>query len=184
MLLDEWVPAAGTARGRDAALEELARRYFGSHGPASLRDFAWWSGLPAAEARQALESASPALERLEVSGSELWAMPRRPSSGKAPAAVLLPAFDELLLGYKDRELWLDPRHARAVNAGGGMPRPAVLLNGRIAGTWSRTVGAKGLQVAVRLFAAPRRSQVEAIQDAAARLAAFLGVEALPVAVSA
>lgn len=42
-------------RSRDEAIAELAGRYFGSHGPATIRDFAWWSGLTAADAKRGLE---------------------------------------------------------------------------------------------------------------------------------
>src|ERR1043165_6186613 len=53
VLLEEWLPAT-PARSREESLAELARRYFTSHGPATVRDFAWWSGLAATEAATAL----------------------------------------------------------------------------------------------------------------------------------
>ena len=183
VLLDSRVPRDERAPSGEAALAELARRYFAGHGPASLKDFAWWSGLPAADARRGLESAGSSMERVDVSGVEMWVSPASSRRGESAPALLLPPFDELLLGYRDRELWLEPRHARAVNAGGGMPRPTVLLGGRVAGTWTRKAGAKHLQVAVLPFGALGRPQIDAIQDAAARLAAFLGAEAGPVAVA-
>ena len=55
-LLDERVPAQ-PALDRDAALAELARRYFTTRGPATLRDFVWWSGLTVADARAGTERA-------------------------------------------------------------------------------------------------------------------------------
>jgi len=49
-LLDERVPETKTLN-REEALAKLTRRYFTSHGPATLQDFIWWSGLTAADAK-------------------------------------------------------------------------------------------------------------------------------------
>ena len=57
---------------RDEALAELARRYFTSHGPATWRDFAWWSGLRAGDAREAIQLARTHLTREGLDGQELW----------------------------------------------------------------------------------------------------------------
>jgi hypothetical protein len=171
VLLDEWVPERGTpGPAGDGALAELARRYLAGHGPASLHDFAWWSGLPVAQARKGLEAAAQSLERRDAG---LWAAAAPAPGGVAVPALLLPPFDELLLGYRDRDLWIERRHVRSVNAGGGLLRPTVLIDGRVAGIWTRKVTARGLEVEARLFAVPRRAQVAAVEQAAGRLAAFL-----------
>lgn len=52
-LFDEWV-ADSKRLERDEALAELARRYFFSHGPATLQDFVWWTGLPKSDANAGL----------------------------------------------------------------------------------------------------------------------------------
>src|SRR5262249_24867384 len=70
-LLDEWVPAAKMME-RDEALAELARRYFTSHGPATLQDLVWWSGLTTADARAGLEMAKPYLANETVDGKTYW----------------------------------------------------------------------------------------------------------------
>ena len=49
-LVEERAPRARVLP-RDEALAELARRYFQSHGPATVHDFAWWSGLTVKDAR-------------------------------------------------------------------------------------------------------------------------------------
>ena len=112
VLLDEWAPKAKKVE-RDHALAELARRYFCSHGPATLQDFGWWSGLKAADARAAVEMASSKLARETMDGKVYWMPEDLPVAADAPSAVnLLPGFDEYLIGYKDRSASLDPRHAR------------------------------------------------------------------------
>ena len=52
-LVAERTPGGATL-SRDDALSELARRYFQSHGPATVHDFSWWSGLTMRDARTAV----------------------------------------------------------------------------------------------------------------------------------
>jgi hypothetical protein len=140
-----------------------------------LADFTWWSGVPAGEARAALEAIRRALVADEVGGRTYWRPARAPAAPVAVGAHLLPAFDEYLVAYQSREVALDPAHARTVNAGGGMLNPAVVVAGRVLGTWRRTLGRASVAVAVDLFAAPTRAQRAAITDAARRYGAFLGL---------
>jgi hypothetical protein len=111
------LPPAGE---RDAALDELARRYYAAHAGATADDLAYWSGLPKRDARPPLDA--PEIE-----------------DGPVPR-VLLPAFDELLLGWRDRTPTVPPEHAKAVHPGGGILRPVVLQDGVAIGTWTRTTG--------------------------------------------
>jgi hypothetical protein len=104
---------------RDAALDELAARYGAAHAGATADDLAYWSGLPKRDCR-----------------------PPRPAEiedGPVPR-VLLPAFDELLLGWRDRTPTVPPEHAKAVHPGGGILRPVILENGVAIGTWTTTSG--------------------------------------------
>ncbi|HET6343715.1 MAG TPA: crosslink repair DNA glycosylase YcaQ family protein [Myxococcota bacterium] len=98
---------------------ELARRYLAGHGPAGPQDFAAWSGLPLTTARRVLPEAP------------------KVKAPKPPRVKLLGHLDPYLLGYKDRSFALDPAHAKKVNRGGGFLRPLVLVDGRVAGVWSR-----------------------------------------------
>ena len=84
-LLDERVPAT-KPKTREEALAELAKRYFASHGPATMRDFAWWSGLTVKDAQQAIDSVRPILESSTIGGLTYWSAedPRRGSSPRAP----------------------------------------------------------------------------------------------------
>lgn len=156
VLLDEWIPRPRTLDG-DEALGELAHRYFASHGPAPASDLTHWAKLTAGETRTAIALARPSLAVLDVAGTEYFLDPATPdllAAARADAAgvLLLPGFDELLLGYRDRRAQLDPAHAeRIVPGGNGMFRPTVVHAGQVVGTWTRTRRAAGPQLAATPF---------------------------------
>ena len=184
VLLEDWVGAGPRAEGRamepQDALAELARRYLGGHGPAAPEDLAAWSGLALGRARQAVELAAGDLREVELGGRRLWA-PAGAAAARSPAGPvvrLLGRFDDYLLGWRDRDLILDPAFARRIQAGGGWIHPAVVVDGRVAGTWrSRRAGGR-LEVAVEPFAGrlPRGTR-SALEAEAADLGRFLGLEA-------
>jgi hypothetical protein len=174
-LLEEWItPAEPTPR--DEALAELTRRYFTSRGPATVQDFVWWSGLTTVEARTGLELARPHLVQEKIGGRTYWLPSASSVPGAAPpTACLLPAFDEYLVGYRDRDAVLAPEFVRRTNAGGGMLSPTILIDGQVAGTWKRTLKKGTVVVAPSWFAGPTADQVDAVENAAAAYSAFLGL---------
>ena len=126
-LLDEWAPKTRNLE-RAEALAELARRYFTGHGPATLHDFAWWSGLKISEARAAIEMTAAHLASETIEGKVYWMSPDQPARRTAsPSVHLLPGFDEYMLGYQDRSAALDPQHAQKIVPGGnGMFMPTLV----------------------------------------------------------
>ena len=116
---------------------ELARRYLAGHGPAEPQDFAAWSGLPLTTARRVLPLPLPQEDGPAQSATAQARSAQRSGDGP-PRVKLLGHLDPYLLGYKDRSFALDPAHAKKVNRGGGFLRPIVLVDGRVAGVWSRT----------------------------------------------
>jgi hypothetical protein len=178
-LLAEWVPASG-AKARDEALAELARRYFTSHGPATLQDFVWWSGLATLDARAGLEMAKPHLVQEVIDDQTYWLPSSAPAAKNvSPTAYLLPAFDEYLVGYRDRSATLDPAYVRQTNAGGGMLSPTILVDGQVVGTWRRTLKKGSVIVTPGWFAEPRKAEVQAFAAAVVRYGVFLGLPAVP-----
>jgi hypothetical protein len=150
VLLDDWVRTRRDLTG-DEALAEFARRYFVSHGPASDRDFAWWSSLTLTQARRGIAAVADELDALEIEGVRYWHR-----AGLEPAAagvVALPGFDEYVLGYQDRAAQLAPEwFERIVPGSNGMFLPTVVVNGEIVGTWKRTETTRAMKVAVVPFA--------------------------------
>lgn len=173
VLLDHHVPAE-RGRTREEALAELAVRYFRSRGPATAADFAWWTGFSLGGAREALELAKTGLASERAGGATYWFVPDREATARSRRAHLLPAFDEYLVGYKDRGAVVAQQYARRVNAGGGMLNPAVVVGGRVVGTWQRTLEQGGVAVAVRSFGRLTPTMRDAVAAAADRYKAFLG----------
>lgn len=174
-LLDEWLPPAPELP-REEALKKLAQRYFSSHGPATLADFAWWSGLAAGEARTALETAAPGLAQALFEGGTVWWSRRTPAlPAGAPTVQLLAGFDEYVLGYTDRQAVIDTAHAGKLMTPNGLFRPALLVGGRLAGTWQAEVKKGALSINTAPFAPLPRGSAGALRLAAERYATFTGL---------
>ncbi|HJW64691.1 MAG TPA: winged helix DNA-binding domain-containing protein, partial [Actinomycetes bacterium] len=153
VLMASWV-GAGRAMGPEDALAELARRYLAGHGPAAPEDLAAWSGLALGRARHAFRLAGDGLEEVELDGRPLWMPAGAPvprSRAAAPVVRLLGRFDDYLLGWRGRDLILDPRFAGRIQAGGGWVHPAVVVDGRVAGTWRARRTGDRLEVTVEPF---------------------------------
>lgn len=179
MLLEERVPAARELVGEEA-LGELTRRYFGSHGPATPQDFAWWSGLTVADAKQGLELLGSELER-EVVRGQTYAF--APSSVALSSAVsetsatmhLLPWFDEYTVAYKDRAFVFGSDAKPHMTSDYDNLSRTVLLDGRAVAFWKRTVGRDSVSIDVRPFRALSEAEKEDLQREAERFRRFLGV---------
>jgi hypothetical protein len=174
VLLDEWAPAP---RQPAEPLAELAVRYFTSHGPASIRDFGWWSGLTLADAKRAIELAGPGLAAEDRDGELYWAGagPGRGQAAPPDGAYLLPAFDEYTVAYKDRGLLADGApQAKSDQVNSDLLNPVMLLDGRAAGLWKRVVGGKSVRISLAPYRRLGRPDRNRLETAAERYAAFLG----------
>jgi len=170
-LLEHRVPTPRLPERADA-LREFALRYFTSHGPATERDFAWWSSLTLTDARAGIAAAREQLDELEVDGTRYYL---RPGLEPAPRAVrLLPGFDEYLLGYSDRSAPLSGGDTAAIVPGGnGMFLSTVVVNGEVVGSWRRTQRAKKVQLGIEPLRDIPASAATAIARAAQRYGAYL-----------
>lgn len=144
----------------ETALTEWMRRYVLSHGPVTVDDAARWTGLPKTPIRAALRAAvdEGAIVATDIDDREHFQAPDlddRLGEGEAESQtmLLLPGFDELILGYKDRSQTLDPAHEKAVVPGGnGMFKNTVIDGTRARGTWKRSPKKTGPRVVVEPFA--------------------------------
>lgn len=143
VLMDAWVPASASL-SRDEALHRLALRYLQGHGPATTADLAWWSGLTQKDALHALALAAPELEQESHDGTTWWSRAGTPAVPTSSRAIhLLPAFDEYLIGYRERSPVLDAALMRRVFSVNGLVAPTVIVDGRVAATWKRGSAADG-----------------------------------------
>jgi winged helix DNA-binding protein len=176
-LLDQRAARASDLT-RDEALAELTRRYFTSHGPATVRDYAWWSGLTVGDARRGIETMTTDLRRDVVADRTYWSA-RASTAGRGPSsAYLLPNFDEYTVAYKDRDdLVRPPSRGRPGPRASDLLANAIVIDGRVAGTWTKSLQ----RGAVRVLIAPHRRLTpagrRAVAAAASRYGRFLGLPA-------
>jgi hypothetical protein len=176
-LVDDRVPKQRLL-DRDDAVAELVRRYLVSHGPATVKDLSWWSGLTMGDVRKAMELLGSEVRVDEVGGFALWS--DASDDGRPPAvrgAQLLQVYDELVVGYSESRFVGDPASVKAKTAWSGgagtLPTGVFLLNGRVGGHWRRTIERKRVAIDLHLYEVPRRGDARALRAAAEELGFFL-----------
>jgi hypothetical protein len=178
-LLDERIPKSGKEFLREEALGELALRYFTSHGPATLKDYAWWSGLTMGDARKGLEIIRTNLTTEIVDEVEYW---MNPSTSKivtpSQTVFLLPAFDEYAVAYRDRSTTHNPIHV--INNGYGILSPLVIIDGKISGTWKRQEKKDKVEIQITPFMSFRKKNISEINNAAGAFGDFLNKKVVTV----
>lgn len=165
--------------GRSEAVAELMTRYAAGHGPATEADAARWAGLPVTDARAGLAAGldSGALSAIEIDGQRYFHAPELPDDlaehrAEANGMFLLPGFDELILGYKNRTATLAAADEPLVVPGGnGVFKNTVIWRTRAVGTWLRSPRVSGPAVDVTPFPG-RRFDARALATAARSHPAF------------
>jgi len=179
VLLCDW---AGPRRAceRPAALAAITRRYLAACGPAEPADLATWSGLSIRDARAGWSLVAGELAEVTAAGRRAWMLAEdRDGSGASlqphrPAVRLLPAFDPYLLGYRDRTLAVRSEHAKRVNAGGGMVRPTVAVDGLVVGAWRHTQADRRPEATIEPFEVLSTEALTGLTEEAADVSRFLG----------
>lgn len=177
-LLSERAPRARSLARADA-IAELAGRYFTSHGPATERDFIWWSGLTAKDAELGIEAARPKLHQEIIDGRAYWSgAARKVAAAKGTTALLLPNYDEYLIAYKDRSAVIDSERAANIVArsNGAFPHHLV-IDGRLAGSWARALKGNSVLIEVAPYHKLTPAQSRAVMTAVDCYGEFLGLPA-------
>lgn len=175
-LVDERIPASAPLQ-RDEALLELARRYFATRGPATVHDFAWWSGLTIADVRRAIDIAGTLLERQDRGEKTYWLLRDRPALPRTKRTVhLLPNYDEYFIGYRDRSA-IGQRigNTKAVTGGNALIAHVIAVDGQLVGGWRRTMDKRGVLLEADLVVPLKREERTALVAEARRFGDFLGV---------
>jgi hypothetical protein len=173
-LLEERAPKARSLP-RDEALAELTKRYFTSHGPAQVQDFAWWSGLTVGDAKKGLDIVTPELLHETVDGKAFWFAPNKAIPAfTSPLVQLLPNYDEFLGSYKDHvpsmrpDIVLKPDRRSVVFA-----NHIIVLDGTVVGGWRRELKKNEVLIEATLLKRLTAAERHALESAAADYGHFL-----------
>ena len=176
-LVDERAPKARRLT-RDEALAELTLRYFTSHGPATVKDFVWWSGLTVADAKAGIEMVKSQLTQEDVDDQTYWyGVSARAATDISRTVYLLPNFDEYLVGYTDRNALFDAAHSEHLDSRGNVLfNHTIVMDGRVVGTWKRTFKKEAAVITSTPFIAFSDAENQAFVEAAHRYGEFLDME--------
>jgi hypothetical protein len=177
VLLDDWIPASKTL-SKDESLSELASRYFTSHGPATVHDFAWWSGLTITEAGRALNMIGSNLQKFTIDGADYWMGKEVVVAGSIKNNVrLLPAYDEFLVSYRDRSAAETEAITKLRNRE-SIFTSVVIVNGHVASVWKRTISNKGVAFNFRNYEKFSKQSEAGLRREMKRYAKFIGMKML------
>jgi len=159
-------------------------RYFSSHGPATLKDYVWWSGLKASDAKIGIDRASPKLKK-EVIEDKTHYMPTSKPKPSNESTFLLPAYDEYVISYRDRSAILsNPKVKENLKSGktwfahsNGVFLPTIVIDGEVVGTWKRKPDKKRIAIELIPFVKFTKGQIRDIKEAAKKYGDFLEQEA-------
>jgi hypothetical protein len=175
VLFDDWISHSRDLKG-DEALSELASRYISSRGPVTEYDFACWAGLKITTARNTFRMVEKQFETMETHGQTFLLPP--PDTSQQPTMedpILLPSFDELVCGYKDRSAVLRSEKEKSVILRNGIIRPLIICNGQVAGTWKRTIKRNEVQIETDYFHPPGSSFIKKTEQKFDEYGMFLGL---------
>jgi hypothetical protein len=151
-LLEEKVLKPQSKLTKEEGLAKLAKRYFESHGPATLLDFSWWSGFPQTTAKLAIISIESELNSVEIDNQKYWFGTNFTGVDNFCESVhFLPAFDEILISYKTREASILLEHQSKAFTNNGIFKPVILENGKVIGTWKRTLKKDHAKIETQFF---------------------------------
>jgi hypothetical protein len=175
-LLDERAPSTRSL-ARDEALAELTRRYFTSHGPATVQDYAWWSGLTVADARAGIAMVRTDLTQETMDGKTYWfAGATAVSEETYPIVHLLPNYDEHLIAYKDHGPSFDAEVLKTLDPQADvLMAHIIVMNGHVIGGWRRTLKKNEAIITTKLLVPLSRSERAALEAAAVRYGQFMGM---------
>lgn len=185
--LPKWLPGLEHSPvTNEAAEDELFLTYLGSYGPATITDFAYWTGMAVSDARTILPRVSGRVEEVLVDAVPHLMLRGMdgPSQSGTDTVRLLPNFDTYLLGHKNRSHLVPSAAYKFVFRKAGWISAVVVCGGRVIGTWTHQRRGKLLDVSVHLFEQPTRSVRSVLDVEATRFANFVGADHAHVKVEA
>jgi hypothetical protein len=173
-LIDERVPDR-IELDPDEALAELTRRYFTSHGPATVKDFSWWSSLTLTQIKRGLSVLGSALESTVVDGRTYWYAPgAAPPPEPSPTVHLLQGYDECGVAYTESRSDLNLAGHALPGAGENITIQPILLDSQLVGVWSRRLEKKTVVLQPWLVVRATAAVKRAVERELTRYGEFLG----------
>lgn len=176
-LMDERIPSTKSVT-REDALFKLSKKYFTSHGPATIQDFTWWSGLPAADAKKGLDLVKDKLVSEKIDNKIYWFDGTLSKSAltNQTAPLFLPAYDEFMISYTDRSASIDKKFSKVILVGNGIFRPIIVKKGKAIGIWLRTVKKNHVAITTKFFSAKEKMKKSEVAPLLYPFGKFLDME--------
>lgn len=181
VLLDDWLPlGTGLLRPNDQA-RELALRYLAACAPATLLDFARWSGLSARQVKAAWAAVADDCFTVSIPGGDALMLYEqvlylKPESEQR-AARFLPRYDNYLLSYASRAFMVADKYAKQVHPGGGLIRACVIIDGEARASWKLEKRRTGIRVAVSPYETVNAAELTLLEAEVLSLGRFLNTHA-------
>jgi hypothetical protein len=176
-LLDDRVPSTVNVT-LDEALAIFTRKYFRSHGPATIHDFAVWSGLTVSTCRTGIDSIISELRIITINSRAYYFFEPEGSDSAIPEVPrLLPVYDEFIMGYKDRSAIFELLNENQ-NRGDLFFNNMILIKDQVIGTWRRSISRNQMEFEFNLLAAVSRIDKARLKGEAKRFADFFGYNAV------
>jgi hypothetical protein len=175
-LIDERVRPTKSI-SREEGLYRLAKKYFTSHGPATIQDFAWWSGLSAADSKLSIELIKDNFASEKIENKVYWFDSSISIKNfRQTAPLFLPAFDEFMISYTDRSASLDSKYSKIILVGNGIFRPIIVLDGKVIGIWLRTIKKNYMEITTHFFSSKQKLKKDEIASLLEPYSKFLNLK--------
>lgn len=176
-----WAPPVSDVEPNEAR-RVLLLRYMSSYGPATIQDYAYWTGMKVSDARETLEEVKPALSevRADRHKGRLYALkedlPELEAAEEKPSLRLLPKFDSLMMGHRDKTRLMDEETRRRVFLPRAEVAATILVDGRVEGVWSIKRSGSAWNLDIQLFKRLGGEAKELLQEELNAMRAFTGFD--------
>ena len=159
-LTDERIPKT-SIHNKEEALALVSKLYFRSHGPATVNDFAWWSGLTIKESRLGIDLIKKDMHSFKINTDEYWYYEHNTITTVSHDRIdLLPAYDELIVAYKNRASLIPNKNIERIILRNGIFKPVIIKNGKTIGVWKRNTIKGILHIEYQLFNNTNNRKIE------------------------
>lgn len=178
-LLEERVKKPNSKLTKEEGLAKLALRYFESHGPATVLDFSWWSGFSPVICQKSINAIELQLNKIEIENQNYYFVNQIHKTHNFNKSLhYLPAFDEILISYKTREVSILNQYQSKAFTNNGIFKPIILENSKVIGTWKRTIKKDYAKIETDFFYETDKSKKEILFEGIKAFENYLGTKVI------